>query len=57
MFETPQGATPLDPDSIQGLIPDLHTRGELAEFEQLNILKAMQWCARSRRLAQAIKST
>ncbi len=50
MFEAPPGATPLDPDTIAGLIPDLHTRSELAEFEQSNIEKATQWSERSRGL-------
>ncbi len=50
MFEAPTGATPLAPDTIAGLIPDLHMRSELAEFEQLNIEKATQWSERSRTL-------
>lgn len=42
--ETPQdGATPLDPDEAEGLIPELLTRAELNAWEQTNILKAEQW--------------
>lgn len=35
------GATPLEPDDFEGLIPDhIGTRGELDEYEQANILQA-----------------
>jgi len=38
------GQTPLEEDEIFGLrIPGISTRGELDEFEQLNIEKAIQW--------------
>ena len=38
----PPGATPLDPDEADGLLPDhLSTRGELNAWEQLNIAKAI----------------
>jgi Fic-DOC domain mobile mystery protein B len=38
------GATPLDPDDIAGLIPGhITTHGELNEWEEENILKAMAW--------------
>lgn len=36
----PAGATPLDPDEAEGLIPDLQTQAELNEFEALNIARA-----------------
>jgi hypothetical protein len=39
----PPGATPLDPDWEQDLIPSLSTMGELNEFEQHNIVSALQW--------------
>lgn len=43
-LEYPQGATPLDPDEITGLIPShISTQGELDEAEQANILKARHW--------------
>jgi Fic-DOC domain mobile mystery protein B len=43
-FEYAPGATPLDPDEINGLIP-LHitTQGQLNEWESTNILKAEYW--------------
>ncbi len=40
----PDGATPLDPDEDEGLIPaHITTRGELNEWEQANILRAHKW--------------
>jgi len=47
-FDYAPGATPLDPDSIAGLIPPLSTQAELNEFEEVNILSAIQWATRSR---------
>ena len=39
-----EGQTPLDEDEKDGLlIKSITTRGELDEFEQLNIEKAIQW--------------
>jgi Fic-DOC domain mobile mystery protein B len=43
------GATPLDEDEAEGLIPDLHTRGELNAWELVNILKAEGWAFGGRR--------
>ena len=43
-FELVDGQTPLDEEEKEGLlIPTITTRGELDEFEQLNIEKAIQW--------------
>lgn len=43
-LEYSEGQTPLDPDEQEGLlIPTITTRGELDEFEQLNIEQAIQW--------------
>lgn len=43
-FDGPPGATPLDPDELDGLIPTHITRrGELDEWEAQNILKAETW--------------
>lgn len=40
----PSGATPLDADEADGLLPEhLSTRGELNAWEQLNIAKAEAW--------------
>jgi len=51
-FEYLPGQTPIDDDDQQGLrVPTISTRGELNEFEQLNIEQAVQW-ALSRRFRQ-----
>jgi Fic-DOC domain mobile mystery protein B len=43
-FDYIHGQTPLDPDEMDGLlIPIIATQGELDEFEQQNIEKAIQW--------------
>jgi fido (protein-threonine AMPylation protein) len=43
-FELIDGQTPLDEEENDGLlIPTITTHGELDEFEQLNIEKAIQW--------------
>jgi Fic-DOC domain mobile mystery protein B len=43
-FDDIEGQTPLDEDENEGLrIPTIATRGELDEFEQHNIEKAIQW--------------
>ena len=48
-FEGPDGATPLDPDEMQGLkFPHVTTRGELDELEQANIEQGLAWTARRR---------
>ena len=45
MFDDePAGATPIDPDEAEGLIPGhIQTRGELNEWEQANIIVAARW--------------
>ena len=43
----PEGATPLDPDEAEGLIPrHIVTRGELNEAEEANILWGFSWAVR-----------
>lgn len=43
-FEYPSGATPIDPDELEGLkIKHITTRAELNRFEQDNINDALQW--------------
>ena len=43
-FDYPQGATPLDPNEIKGLIPThITTRGELDRWEKDNINEALAW--------------
>ncbi len=40
----PEGATPLDPDELNGLrIPSITTRDDLDRWEQVNILEAIDW--------------
>jgi len=49
-FDYPPGATPLDPDEVQGLIPKhISTLGQLNEWEYQNILEAQQWVSGLRR--------
>ena len=42
-FEYPEGATPIDPNESEGLLPSLSTQEELNEFELLNITQAVAW--------------
>ncbi|MBI3041923.1 MAG: mobile mystery protein B [Betaproteobacteria bacterium] len=49
-LDYPPGATPLDPDEAQGLIPrHISTQGQLNEWEQQNILRAEEWVFSRRR--------
>jgi Fic-DOC domain mobile mystery protein B len=44
IFNYAPGATPLDPDEANGLIPKhITTQGQLNEWEQMNILDAEKW--------------
>lgn len=43
-FEMPEGATPLDPDEIQGLLIDtISTQAELNFAEQQSIIESSKW--------------
>ncbi len=43
-FDEPDGATPLEPEELEQLIPDyISTRGELNQLEQANIAQASVW--------------
>ncbi|MEY2634985.1 MAG: hypothetical protein RIS75_925 [Actinomycetota bacterium] len=54
IFETPEGATPLDAKAISGLkLKGITTRDQLNSAEQLNILKAINWCLTSRKIKTA----
>ncbi len=55
--EYPPGATPLEPEDLEKLIPDLATRAELNAAEQANILRAMLWARSDRRLRGGLLST
>lgn len=49
--EEPTGATPLEPDELEGLrFQHLTTRGQLNELEQSNIQDGLRWLRRPRRL-------
>jgi hypothetical protein len=42
------GATPLDPDELEALIPEyISTQGELNAWEQRNIIGGQEWALRS----------
>ena len=46
----PDGATPLDGEELEGLLPThLVNRGQLNEWEQQNIEAALLWLSRQRR--------
>jgi Fic-DOC domain mobile mystery protein B len=48
--EAPEGATPLDDDDAEGLLPShISTKGDLNEWEHLNISAALSWALPSRR--------
>lgn len=48
--EGPAGATPFDPDEVEGLLPrHITTQGELNAWEQLNIARADRWAISRRR--------
>jgi Fic-DOC domain mobile mystery protein B len=43
-LDEPDGATPLDPDEMEGLrFKHITTRGELDQLEQANIVEGLQW--------------
>ncbi len=52
----PFGATPLDPNEVAGLIPDIHTQKELDQCEFENIAKALIWANKSRKLKKELLS-
>jgi len=46
-FQYPPGATPLDPDEAQGLVPTyITTQGDLNAWEQINIAQGERWAIR-----------
>jgi len=49
-MDYPDGATPLDPDEMEGLkLPHIETRGELDQVEQQNIQEGFNWLSRQRK--------
>lgn len=55
-FNDIPGATPLDEETLRGLIPNLTTQGELNEFEAKNIADAISWTSSSRKLKKDLLS-
>ncbi|GAB3995661.1 mobile mystery protein B [Spirosoma daeguense] len=50
LFDYPPGATPLEPEEIEGLkLSHITTRSELDRWEQENIQDALTWLARRRK--------
>lgn len=50
VFEEPEGATPLDPDEMEGLkFKHVTTRGELDHLEQANIQEGLVWAFRQKK--------
>jgi hypothetical protein len=45
---TSDGNTPLSPEELADLIPNLATKEELNEWERENILRAREWVVGSR---------
>lgn len=55
LFSHPEGATPLDPDEVDGLLPTyLSTREELNIAEQTNIAHAVLAAARQKLTVEKI---
>lgn len=49
-MDYPEGATPLDPDEMEGLkLRHIETRGELDQVEQQNIQEGFNWLTRQRK--------
>ena len=49
IMDYPEGATPLDPDEMEGLkYPHVSTRSELDHLEQANIENALLWLGRQK---------
>jgi len=55
-FEYPEGATPLDEDYRQDLIPDIQLQAELNEFEQRNIVEAILWAQHNKSFSKKLLS-
>jgi Fic-DOC domain mobile mystery protein B len=48
IFTNSEGNTPISPDEIDALIPNLASRLELNEWERENIIRAERWCFSAR---------
>ena len=57
IFEEPEGATPLDPDEIEGLLlSHIQTKAELNRWEQDNISQAYSWLEKRRNKEEVISA-
>src|ERR1019366_7178919 len=54
--ELPFGATPIELDEADGLIPSLSTRAELNAFEAMNIAEALGWARGNKKLLRHLLS-
>jgi fido (protein-threonine AMPylation protein) len=55
IIATPQGATPLDPDELEGLrFKHVTTRDQLNELEQANLDAGLLWLARQKQLELSV---
>lgn len=50
------GATPLDPNEKEGLIPSVSTQADLNELERANIATGYRWAQKSRKLKRELLS-
>ena len=55
-FILPEGATPLDPNEMEGLIPNISTQRELNQLEKANNFIAYNWAIKSRKLKKELVS-
>ena len=53
-FEYPFGATPLEPEDIEQLIPTINTQDELNSLEKINIQMGLVWAEKSRLLKREL---
>ncbi|MFV2032309.1 MAG: hypothetical protein ACC663_07420 [Gammaproteobacteria bacterium] len=54
-LDHPDGATPLDPDEIEGLrFKHVETRGELNQLEQQNIQIGLKWLERRKSIPEIL---
>lgn len=53
-LEYPPGATPLDPNEVEGLRYPVNTQGELNELEKANIRIGYEWAKNSRKLKKLL---
>ncbi len=57
-LDHPDGATPLDPDEIEGLrFKHVETRGELNQLEQQNIQNGLKWLERQKSIPEILSES